>query len=286
MVDAARAAELVGEQFPRLKGASVRVLGEGWDNTVHLVGDQWVFRFPRREQALDGVRREIAVLPWLAPQLPLPIPVPELIGSENGWPFWGGRLVPGTEMVGMPEAGRAPVAVAVGRFLRALHDTDPPADLRAALPTDPMRRANPAVRGTATRRWLAELEQPGLPDLEPLLEEAAGLGDPTGEPCLVHGDLHVRHLMVEGGAASGVIDWGDVCLADPSVDLSLAFSAFAGDARQAFLAAYGAISNETALRARVLGGFLCAALAAYAVAEGNAPLLDETVQGLARCIAD
>jgi aminoglycoside phosphotransferase (APT) family kinase protein len=262
------------------------MLGQGWDNTVHLVGDQWVFRFPRREQAVDGVRREIAVLPWLGPQLPLPIPVPELIGSENGWPFWGGRLVPGTEMVGLPEAGRATVAVAVGRFLRALHDTDPPAVLRAALPTDPMQRANPAVRGTVTRRWLAELDRADLPDLESLLDEAAGLGDPTGHPRLTHGDLHVRHLMVEGGGASGVIDWGDVCLADPSVDLSLAFSAFAGDARQALLAAYGAVSTETALRARVLGASLCAALAAYALSEGNAPLLDETLQGLARCIAD
>jgi aminoglycoside phosphotransferase (APT) family kinase protein len=40
---------------------------------------------------------------------------------------------------------------------------------------------------------------------------------------LCHGDLHVRHLLVDGdGSAAGVIDWGDLCLADAAVDLSIA----------------------------------------------------------------
>ena len=53
---------------------SVGLLAEGWDNTVWLVDESWVFRFPRRAAAVAGVEREIAVLPRLAPFLPLPIP--------------------------------------------------------------------------------------------------------------------------------------------------------------------------------------------------------------------
>ena len=30
----------------------------------------------------------------------------------------------------------------------------------------------------------------------------------------------MRHLLVTGGEASGVIDWGDTCIGDPALDLS------------------------------------------------------------------
>ena len=55
-----------------------RLLGEGWDNSVWVVEERWAFRFPRREIAIAGVARELAVLPRLAPLLPVPIPAPQL----------------------------------------------------------------------------------------------------------------------------------------------------------------------------------------------------------------
>lgn len=116
-----------------------------------------------------------------------------------------------------------------------------------------------------------------------LLAEGSRLGKPTDEPVVVHGDLHVRHLLVDGtGAAAGVIDWGDVCRADPAVDLAIAFSGFDGAARAAFLTAYGPVSAERELRARVLAVFLSAALAEYAAAEGRDRLLGEALAGLGR----
>jgi aminoglycoside phosphotransferase (APT) family kinase protein len=37
---------------------------------------------------------------------------------------------------------------------------------------------------------------------------------------LAHGDLHVRHLLVdEAGALAGVIDWGEVCRGHPASEL-------------------------------------------------------------------
>ena len=85
-----RAAALVAAQFPSLRGLPVEPMAEGWDNTVHVVGREWVFRFPRRTMVLPGVRREIAVLPRVASWLPLPVPVPELVGEPTDgypWPF-------------------------------------------------------------------------------------------------------------------------------------------------------------------------------------------------------
>ena len=44
---------------------------------------------------------------------------------------------------------------------------------------------------------------------------------PPARPTVVcHGDLHLRHLLVDAhGAAAAVIDWGDLCRGDPSVDM-------------------------------------------------------------------
>ncbi len=97
----------------QLGDAPVRPLAEGWDNTVFVVGDTWVFRFPRRAIALPGLRREIEVLPRIAASLPLAVPVPDFVGAPDAdfpWPFWGARLLPGVELAaaGATAGARAP----------------------------------------------------------------------------------------------------------------------------------------------------------------------------------
>jgi aminoglycoside phosphotransferase (APT) family kinase protein len=90
VVGEAEAAELIGEQFSHLRDARIEQLATGWDNTVYLVDGRWIFRFPRREIAVAGVEREIAVPPHLSRRLRLPIPVPELVGRPSAsyrWPF-------------------------------------------------------------------------------------------------------------------------------------------------------------------------------------------------------
>jgi aminoglycoside phosphotransferase (APT) family kinase protein len=69
-VDEALARRLIGAQFPDLEVRSLSLLGQGWDMTVWLVDDRWVFRFPRRERVIPGLINEIAHLPRLAPVLP------------------------------------------------------------------------------------------------------------------------------------------------------------------------------------------------------------------------
>jgi aminoglycoside phosphotransferase (APT) family kinase protein len=297
-VPASLAAELIGRQFPRLRGTPVEPLATGWDNTVYLVGGQWVFRFPRRAIALPGIQREIAVLPLLAPHLPLPVPVPELVGNPAGgypWPYWGARLVPGTELAeaGLPDSQRVRAGASVGAFLRALHDPGLVAVAGQAglqLPDDPMRRAYPGVRAERARVILRRLAQSAAwePDaaIERLFGAADRLGPPAGPAVIAHGDLHLRHLLIgEGGDASGVIDWGDLCLADPAADLSLAYCGFAGPARAALLAAYGPVDAERELRARVCAVSICVALAEYAISDGRAALLRETLAALGRVVS-
>ncbi|TYK43434.1 phosphotransferase [Actinomadura decatromicini] len=294
-VTAATAAALIADRFPELRGAAVERLATGWDNTVFRVGGAWAFRFPRRRIAVPGVEREIAALPVLAPRLPLPVPVPRFAAGPSAgfpWPFWGGRLIEGREFADVrpPDAERGALAAEIGAFLRALHD---PALVREAgqgLPLDPMRRADPALRAERTFPCLDALAALGAWDRDPAVEAflaaARDRRPPDGGPVVVHGDLHVRHLLLgPDGRAAGIIDWGDVCLADPAVDLSLAYAGFGGDARAAFLAAYGPVPADREAAARALALNLSATLAEYAASTGRDVLLAESLAGIARAVA-
>jgi aminoglycoside phosphotransferase (APT) family kinase protein len=244
---------------------SLRLLAEGWDNAVWLADERWVFRFPRRALALPGIRNEIAVLGELS--LPLRTPVPRFVGDT----FFGAELIPGREL--HPGVDRDTLGRPLGEFLRALHA----ASVSAPLPDDPFGRADMAIRVPKTLQALAQL---GC-DVPDAVYAARDL--PPVEPvCLVHGDLHFRHLLIDGGAISGVIDWGDVCRGDPSMDLPLYWYALSPAGREAFLDAYGPVSEERLLRARVIAIFLCAVLARYGAAEGLESVEREAWDGLRR----
>jgi aminoglycoside phosphotransferase (APT) family kinase protein len=296
VVDRERARRLIAGQFPSVELTSVRLLGEGWDNTVWVVDESWVFRFPRRAAAIPGVEREIAVLPRLAPLLPLPIPLPLFIGrpaEDYPWPFFGAALLAGREPAdaGLTDGARTRLARPLALFLRTLHGRHVAAGLDAhALPADPMGRADMARRVPWTLQRLAEVERlrlwrpPG--SIGTLLEAARAL--PAAEPsAVVHGDLHVRHLLVDAaGALTGVIDWGDLCRADPSIDLMLLWSFLPPQGRLEFLAACGPIGQEQMLRARVLALFLSATLLLYSHHEGMTNLRREAIDGLTRAATD
>ena len=268
-----------------LAADDVRIVAAGWDNTVVLVDDDWVFRFPRREIALPGIDREIALLPRLAPQLSLPIPVPEHVGvyGDPPWRFWGARHLPGTELQVIDQVG-VEVGRSLGRFVAELHAL--PAD--SSLPVDPFGRADAVSRAARARDVLADLRAagPGLdglddPAVEQVLASGEAAGPPPAETVLSHGDLYSRHVLVdEHGATAAVIDWGDLCMAPRSVDLSVAYSALAGLSREAFFAEYGAIDDDTELRARVMAIFSTASVAAYAHELDDRTLLASALVGL------
>ncbi len=284
---------LLAEQFPELDASSARLLGEGWDNSVWVVEEMWAFRFPRREVAIPGVERELTVLHLIAPLVSVPIPVPQFVGRPSRlfpWPFFGAPLLPGREPVeaGVADDDRTTLGAELGRVLRDLHApacraTVDPDD---ALPVDPNRRTDMQTRVQVARDWITDLEGLGWhppASLEALFQSALEL-PPASADVLVHGDLHVRHLLVDDGALSGVIDWGDVCRADPSVDLMLVWSFLPQAGREAFLHEYGPVDDDRALRAQALAVSLCAALAAYGRREGHARLEQECLAGIERAL--
>jgi aminoglycoside phosphotransferase (APT) family kinase protein len=289
---------LVAEQFPELDASSARLLGEGWDNAVWIVEERWAFRFPRRAVAIPGVERELAVLPLLAPLLPSPVPVPVHVGSASKrypWPFFSCEVLPGHEPsdVDLSDVDRVELGGAVGRFLLALHApaTRAAVDPGRSLPVDPNRRADMPSRVELARKGFADLQRLGLrdgsEDVEAVLGAAVELpGLRIEDVVVVHGDLHQRHVLVDESGLAGVIDWGDVCVSDASIDLVLVWSLLPPAGRERFLEAYGPVDESRRLRARVLALQLCSMLAVYAHDVGYVGLERECLAGIERTLID
>ncbi len=293
VVDPRLARSLVESQFPEFRGATLEPLGVGWDNTAYLVDRAWVFRFPRRKIALPLNARELALLPVVAPRLPLPVPVPTKIGRATdafAWPFAGCRFLPGQTVAaaGLDDARRAALAEPLARFLAALHAF--PVEEAAALGAKPdeIGKLDVEHRERQASAGLDELRAAGALDADvvPGLKRALDVPPHSDfRPALVHGDLYGNHVLVDdAGRACGVIDWGDCHLGDAAVDLSAAHILLPPSAHAAFRRAYGAIDDATWNLARFRAVVHATACLRYARSVGDADMKREA-EFVVRCVS-
>lgn len=265
------AAHLIESQFPQLAPVSLELMGVGWDNSAYRVNRDLVFRFPRRSMAVDLMRVEASVLPSFG-GLPLAIPVPEWIGEPTEsypCPFAGYRLIEGetADRVELSMADRTACAPILGEFLRALHSVS----VRDGDgPLDDYRRADLGYRIPKLRERLAELDDPWRAAGMDYLAQIEGQDYRMDGPCWVHGDLYARHILVnDDHRPSGVIDWGDVHLGDPALDLSIAYSFLPASARSLFWDTYSEVDDRAKLRARFRAVWYGAVLIPYGAAVGD-----------------
>jgi hypothetical protein len=75
---------LVARRFPQWAGLRITpVRSAGTDNDLFRLGDTLAVRLPRHPGAVALLEREWRWLPWLAPRLPLAVPVPVARGEPD-----------------------------------------------------------------------------------------------------------------------------------------------------------------------------------------------------------
>jgi aminoglycoside phosphotransferase (APT) family kinase protein len=93
--------------------------------------------------------------------------------------------------------------------------------------------------------------------------------------------VYARHSLVDAARrAAGIIDWGDLHLGDPAIDLSIAFEVLPPHARDRFANAYGPIGDETWKLARYRAIYHGALVAHYGYRIGDQDLLRAGLTGL------
>jgi aminoglycoside phosphotransferase (APT) family kinase protein len=190
-------------------------------------GMRWVVRAPRQTAAALTLEAEARVLGELRRRLPVAVPQPAgLIPLPEGgraviYPCLSGQSLHAAELT----AGSG-LAVEVGRVIAALHEIPAGVFDQAGVPAYTaeeyrLRRLaelDNAARGgdlpaTLIARWERALEDVSIWRF-------------AATP--IHGDLAAEQILVERGDArgpmharvSGIVDWGQACVADPADDLA------------------------------------------------------------------
>lgn len=187
----------------RVQGFLVEI-DDGWDFKVLVVDGEWVVRLPRVPAAAEKLAQEIALLPALAPALPVEIPRFERISRKP--PFVVYRLIRGEPLQDEDPAG-------VRSFLEALHGFDAAAiDVPRPDWIEAWRENTDGFRSVVLP--LLDPDERGVG--ERLLGEIETLSG--FEPALTHCDLGPSHLLCRDGRLAGVIDWAGAEIGDPALD--------------------------------------------------------------------
>lgn len=128
-----------------------------------------------------------------------------------------------------------------------------------------MNKRIPMLNKTAEKLYNLRPESDTIKQLHKYAEMLVPIGE-ASEKCLVHGDLHLRNILVnEKGSLTGIIDWGDTHIGDPAIDLSAAYSLLPLEARSSFFEEYGQISEEASELARFKAVYTLAVLLIYGI---------------------
>ena len=263
---------LVAEQFPHWAGLRVRpVAQDGWDNATFHLGDHMSVRLPSADWYVPQVEKEQRWLPVLAPQLPLPVPVPLAQGVPSAafprpWSVY--QWLPGAHASAERIGDRVQFALDLANFLRALYGLDasagPPAGRHSF-----NRGGALAKFDTQTRALIDELAA----DIDAAACQAlwqSALASRWQQTAVwVHGDISATNVLVRDGRLGAVIDFGCLAVGDPACDLVIAWTFLAGADAAAFR---DRIAMDEATWARARGWALWKALLTHrdGIAAGTA----------------
>lgn len=228
-------------------------------HAVFVVGEHMIVKlYTDLFNSADSYSREHDSYRQLAQQRTLPVPEliaqGQLFSPADGWPW---PYIISTRITGesygqaqarLSDEEQLHVAGWLGSFARQLH-TLPVLPGVSFQPTWDAFAAFLAARRAACvadqRRW--QVLPPALIDqIDAYLPPLDELIDRSHPPSLIHADLNADHLLGQDAAGhwqpTGVIDFGDARVGDPSYELvALHLGLFGGDRRllQRYLTSYG-----------------------------------------------
>jgi aminoglycoside phosphotransferase (APT) family kinase protein len=232
-IDADLVARLIAEQFPAWQGLRLAAVeSDGTDNAIYRLGGDMAVRLPRYPAAAFQIDKEREWLPRLAPHLPLAIPQPLATGApDHGYPFhWSVcRWIAGENALLAPVDSLDEAARSLAEFIRVLREISPVEAPKSG------RGVPLAERDGRVRQAINELD--GIVDTNAVTriwEEALNAPEWMGKPLWIHGDIHPGNVIVAGGKATAVIDFGCICTGDPACDLQLAWTFLDRGSREIF----------------------------------------------------
>ena len=189
-----------------------------------------------------------------------PVPTPKILWYEP--PVLALAAVPGRPLGELEDASMVTAAAwaAVGAVVRRLHESPLP-DRTGPTPDDLERRLRDGCDWLVTNDVLPS----SIVERNQRLAEGV-LGPFT--PTLIHGDLHLKHVFVQGDEVSGIIDWSEMRQGDPLFDVA-SLTLGNQDRLDEFLVGYGHPVDHD--RVRAWWAWRCLVVVRWLVENGYGP---------------
>lgn len=218
---------------PTIQVEAIAVNDSGQNNTIVTVNHEWVFRFPKFEGEIENAIKEYHVLRELKHHISLPIPYPEYSNLETKAlkeAYMGYRLIPGKPLFKQAFIqldDHEKIALQLATFMKELHSVPVSKFASLDIQTNDSRK-NWMKFYNEVRECLYPLMRDDAKEKLSLMFESF-LDDPrnfTFEPKVVHADFGPTNILHQGNNISGILDFSEVCIDDPAIDVACLIGKF------------------------------------------------------------
>ena len=267
--------------------AAVEFIDAGWDSRVYSVpSHQAIFKFPRSEKIQGRYPSQIEALK-LAASIAGPVSTPQVKWVAPDFAYFGYLGVEGeplqTVLVGLDADEKQRVGTVLGDFLRDFHKQH----------LDSARDLGPEKEIEQFQRWYGMGREQCQPlfsadehdQLNTLVYEIwpAQIRELGNNVVLSHGDFHFDNILYGADGQVGIIDFGDICMADESKD----FTGFDDPAMfDAALRAYGQDNDHFRQKVRLRQDVTKVIALTARLAKDEPAKIQETVEQLKRIIRE
>jgi aminoglycoside phosphotransferase (APT) family kinase protein len=228
------------------------------------------------------IERENKILPRLQSEFFLQIPNPIYQGKPGAnypYPFQGYVRLDGISGENLTQKEKLASLKPLSLFLKKLHAIDEKKALSLGAEPQVFDKTQVHLAITTFKERINQIITLGhyaINDSQ-IKKEIASV-QPIKLPAslsLVHGDIHFKHLLFDHGELTGVIDWGDLGINHPVVDLSIIWGFYPEKYHSIFHEIYGSIHPITWKYARFLALYVAFTFLLYGEDIGDNALVRE-----------
>ena len=288
ILSADHAREIININIPEINIDSIRLLGQGWDNTTWLVNENLCVRFPKHNQAAMLLTNEIRVLSKCI-KTNLFVPVPKYIclsPSLFQYPFYCHDFIDGltADRANLSRANRIQIVEKLAHFLKDLHNTPIDKCISIGIHCDEVCRLNFKNIYAEISDRIEYLEKrnllPNNLNIKKFYKKNMNVNIPDFVT-LCHGDLYAKHLIIDNDKSlCGIIDWGDSELLHPAIDLAIVYQFLPKESHLEFWNIYGNVENEIHIIAILRAIYSSVTISWYAHQVNDKCLFDEGILSL------
>lgn len=218
----------IKNHYPSIHKSEIEIFDDGWDYVVYVIEGKEAFRFPRRNDYAKTLPRETAFLDIFSFQSPILVPKLALRYLSDRKPYVSYTFIPGVQFKKIisetfSERELLGVSKQLGNFLTVLHSF--PADKAKRLG---ITEANSLDMWSKRFNKIKKVVFPYISAgeqewvIQIFTEFLQMLKRQPPKNRLIHSDIMPEHLIVspETHELNGVIDFGDIEIADPAYDFT------------------------------------------------------------------